>query len=105
VSYNAIDGEAVHVWNPVLQNYGTYSPSTGEGTNGVSQYIASGQGFFIRAQDATGSITFSESSKSSADGNSFLREADELLTKLKVEINASDGSKDEAAISIYRFCN
>jgi hypothetical protein len=103
VSYNAIDGEAVHVWNPVLQNYGTYSPSTGAGTNGVSQYIASGQGFFIRAQDATGSITFSESSKSLEDGNSFLREGDELLTKLKVEINASDGSKDEAAIIFTDF--
>jgi hypothetical protein len=105
VTYSAIDGEAVHVWNPVLKNYGTYSPSTGESTNGVSQYIASGQGFFIKAQNGSGSITFSESSKPSEDGNSnsFLREADELLTKLKVEINASDGSKDEAAIVFTDF--
>lgn len=46
------------IWNPSSSNYGVYNSSDGdgEGTNGVGRFIASGQGFFVRASAASGSF-------------------------------------------------
>jgi hypothetical protein len=105
VTKNFINGESVHIWNPNTQQYGSYSPSTGISTNGVTQYVASGQGFFVKA-DATGaSIQLSEASKASADGNSFLKVGDDPITKIKVEIASANGRKDETAIAFTDFAS
>lgn len=100
-----INGGAVHIWNPSSQQYDTYSSATQTGTNGLTQYVASGQGFFVKADAAGASIELSESTKSSANGNSFLRMSDEPLAKLMVEINASNGSKDQTAVAFADFAS
>ncbi|MFZ4399430.1 MAG: cohesin domain-containing protein [Bacteroidales bacterium] len=43
---------AFWVWNPVVGNYGTYITNSISGTNGVSNFINSEQGFWIKASTA-----------------------------------------------------
>jgi hypothetical protein len=100
-----INGGAVHIWNPSSQQYDTYSSATQTGTNGLTQYVASGQGFFVKADAAGASIELSESTKSSANGNSFLRMSEAPMAKLMVEINASNGSKDQTAVAFADFAS
>jgi hypothetical protein len=100
-----INGKAVHVWNPTMRNYGTYHPETGQSTNGGTRYIASGQGFFVKADAAGASVEISEDSKVDADGNSFLRRADGPMAKLMVGIETSTGIRDEAAIAFTEFAS
>jgi hypothetical protein len=101
----AINASAVHVWNPTMRNYGTYSPGNGQSTNGGTRYIASGQGFFVKADAAGASVVISEDSKVDADGNSFLRRADGPMAKLMVGIETSTGIRDEAAIAFTEFAS
>ena len=97
-----IEGDAVYIWNPNLQNYGTYN-STGGSVNGVTQYIASGQAFFVKAIDVSASITVGESAKSSNDGNSFLREADEPMISLKMRITSDKNHIDETVVAFKPY--
>ncbi|NJN26983.1 MAG: T9SS type A sorting domain-containing protein [Cyclobacteriaceae bacterium] len=97
VTKSDISGSAVYIWNPTNQQYGTYS--AGLGINGVSQYIASGQGFFVKANVATANLSVSESSKASANGNSFLRKSDEPLAKVFIKVKSEQGKEDETAVA------
>ncbi len=99
VNSTAFGPEAVYVWNPNTQNYGTYSSTTGVGTGGVSQYVSSGQGFFVKANDGTSVLSMTEASKSSADGNSFLRKSDEKFPQMLVKIISDNNNIDETAIT------
>ena len=104
VNKTDLSGQAVYIWNPNTQQYGTYSPiGAGTSIGGVTQYIASGQGFFIKANSGASTLSVSEDSKSTASGNSFLRKSGEPLAKMIVEIIASDGKKDETAIAFADF--
>jgi hypothetical protein len=40
---------AYWVWNPTVGNYGTYISNASSGTNGVSNYIAATQGYWVKA--------------------------------------------------------
>src|SRR5690606_11963242 len=63
-----------------------------EPQNGGTQYIASGQAFFVRANDSGAQITFSEEVKSEADGNSFFRKSDPQDV-LRVNLVSSNNNK------------
>ncbi len=99
VDATAFGSEAVYVWNPNTQNYGTYSTTTGVGTGGVSQYVSSGQGFFVKANNGTSVLSMTEASKASADGNSFLRKSDETFPQMLVKIISDNDNIDETAIT------
>ena len=51
-------GYDIWIWNQGAANYGTFNSSTGVGTNSVTGYIPSMQGFFVRAASA-GNLGFS----------------------------------------------
>ncbi len=89
-----------YVYNPAIGNYATFTAGINTGTNGASQYIASSQGFFIKATAASATpITFKESHKSSANGSSFLRQS--ALANL-LRISVEQGSyADEAVVLFY----
>ena len=38
------------IWNPTANNYGVFNSLGTTGTNDVTQYIPSMQGFFVRAE-------------------------------------------------------
>ncbi|MDZ7607453.1 MAG: hypothetical protein U5K79_18115 [Cyclobacteriaceae bacterium] len=92
-----IAGDAIYIWNPVIQNYGTYNGSIG--TLGVTQYIASGQAFFVKAQDASGDLTASEQAKSSANGNSFMRLSNDLIAQVGLRITSDKNHIDETVVT------
>ena len=46
----SVSGNDMWIWNPDAGNYGVCNSATGDGTNSVTRYIASMQGFFVRAE-------------------------------------------------------
>ncbi|MBE7178540.1 MAG: hypothetical protein INR69_19210, partial [Mucilaginibacter polytrichastri] len=71
---SALDGNTVWFFNPTNKQYASYLPSAtadtvnavNAGTNGASNIIASGQGFFIRAAAAGGTFRFMEAAKTTS---------------------------------------
>lgn len=56
--------DKIYVYDYTSKTYGTYQVSLGvAGTHNASQYIGSGQGFFVVASGASPTLTFSESDK------------------------------------------
>lgn len=58
----------IYILNPVTKNYGTYTKG-GTATGSATQYISSGQGFFVKANAANPAITFTEAAKASDTSN------------------------------------
>ncbi|TWJ00095.1 hypothetical protein JN11_02510 [Mucilaginibacter frigoritolerans] len=54
----------IYIYNEVAKVYATYN--AGLGTNGGSNVIPSGQGFFVKASAALASLTFNEAAKTNA---------------------------------------
>jgi M6 family metalloprotease-like protein len=48
----ASNNAAIWIWNPNVGNYGSFISNGTAGTNGVSNYIASSQGFWVKAASA-----------------------------------------------------
>ncbi|RYE35097.1 MAG: T9SS type A sorting domain-containing protein [Sphingobacteriaceae bacterium] len=58
----------IYILNPVTKNYGTYTKG-GMATGLATQYISSGQGFFVKANAANPVITFTEAAKATDTSN------------------------------------
>lgn len=89
------------IWNDVTGNYGTYSTanSSDTGTNGVSRYIASCQGYFVESVLSGGSIGIDCAVKVHSIQDNVKTNAnsvEELKLKLTCEANLYS---DEAIIS------
>jgi hypothetical protein len=60
-------GPTIYLLNPQNHNYGAYTKGgAGLGTNGATNIIASGQGFFVLAANASAQLIFNESAKTTA---------------------------------------
>jgi len=53
----------IQEYNPTTQSYGNYDSFDHSFTNGASNIIESGQGFFVKATSLTATLTFNESAK------------------------------------------
>ncbi|MGI4897512.1 MAG: T9SS type A sorting domain-containing protein [Janthinobacterium lividum] len=58
----------IYILDPVTKNYGTYTKG-GVSTGAATRYIASGQGFFVKANAANPAITFTEAAKTTDTSN------------------------------------
>ncbi|MFY7734556.1 MAG: beta strand repeat-containing protein [Bacteroidia bacterium] len=87
----------IYVYNPSSNTYGSYDGLTG--TNGVTRYISSGQGFFIRTTGASPILSCTESVKSVNTGAALFKteNANTLRIKLVKDIN----NYDETVIRFY----
>ena len=56
---------AIYFWNPLVGQYGSYVSYPPQGTNGATNIIPSGQGFFVHVTNglATGSITVNNNAR------------------------------------------
>jgi hypothetical protein len=102
VTKSGIDGNSVYVYNPGTQSYGTYSSPLGIGVGGASRYVSSGQGFFVKASSGASTLSVSEASKATVDGNTFLRIASARTAQSFPQINVmiKTGSySDETAVA------
>jgi hypothetical protein len=104
----------IWIYNPATGSYGTYDASLQTGTNGCTRYIASGQGFFVKATAANPSISFTENVKVSNAPSNFFRNAatpnlfrmtlvkdslnsDEALFYLDNSVKKDDSDESDAA--------
>lgn len=91
---------AVYVWQPTNNQYGSYV--SGVSTNNGSQYISSGQGFFVKCNSST-NLVFAEAYKSTANSGS----ATFMKTKVVVpvlyatfnDVSATPVYNDEVAVA------
>jgi hypothetical protein len=67
----------IWAFNPVTLTYNTFDADANIGTNGLTAIIPSGQGFFVRANAPSASITFTEPVKSSSSSFDYFRSAGE----------------------------
>lgn len=98
-------GGTIYVWNGQTNQYGAYNfandpPGTNPGTNGVSNIIASGQAFFIRATAASPVLQATENVKSSGTNN-FIRSAVNESSYFRITLSNPAGYKDENVIRFF----
>ncbi|EAR12641.1 hypothetical protein PI23P_08445 [Polaribacter irgensii 23-P] len=103
----ATGGYNMWIWNPTANNYGVYNSNGGTGTNGVNQYIAPTQGFFIRAQN-NGSIAMSNAIKVQTMGNTWLKEKNNSTkssktSHLKIKISSNEGYGSDEVLLQFGF--
>ncbi len=104
------------VYNPNTGSYGVYDGNLNVGTNGISRYISSGQGFFVKATSANASISYTENCKtanvpftyfrgatSNSNGNILSMKvvldsitSDELLIAFRENANKTDVDQSDA---------
>lgn len=88
---------AIWVWSAENGNYGTYAGGSGSGTLGVTNLIASHQGFWVHANAAAPTLTVNENDKSTSDA-AFVKALDaEARLTLMLSGNANT-YRDEAAL-------
>jgi hypothetical protein len=88
-------GTVMYIWNDASRNYGSFNSAGSSGTNGVTQYIPSGQGFFVKAASA-GNLGMDDGIKVHSDA-SFLKDSPANILKLNVTGNGMTSS-DEMVI-------
>lgn len=86
---------AIYLWNPVSGNYGYYVDGTS--VNGQTQYIAPMQGFFVHGTASTGSVAFTNASKSTTP--SYFRSAD-INQLIRLSVRDQQDKSDETVLRI-----
>ncbi len=85
-------GYDLWLWNPAANNYGVVNSfGSGSGTNGVTQFIAPMQGFFVRAS-SNGNIGFSNTTRVHSGASAwFSPPPNGMNQKIKVRVESNDG--------------
>jgi hypothetical protein len=92
--------DTYYMMNPDINNYVTYTTSTNVGTNGGTRFIASSQGFYVKANAANPSLTATESCKASAQPF-FYR--DNTAGNASLSISVQSASSKLADETVIRF--
>lgn len=88
-------------YNPNTGLYGIYDATLHTGTNSITQYIASSQGFFVKATATNPFITFKETCKSDNPGNNYFKSnssSQNVLPILKIGISNDSSFTDETLL-------
>lgn len=89
-------------YNPNTGMYGIYDGDLQNGTNGITKYISSGQGFFVKAISTGASIQFTENIKCiNNPGNTYYRSSNytlDSLAILKITLENDSSESDETLI-------
>lgn len=80
------------IWNPAANNYGVFNSSGTTGTNSVSQYIASMQGFFVRAE-SNANISMTNNVRLHTGASNWMKpsKSTNILSSVKVRITSDSG--------------
>jgi hypothetical protein len=83
-------GYDMWIWSAASNNYGVYNSNGEIGTNGVSQYIAPTQGYFVRAE-SNGNIRMSNTIRVNNGASNWLQGTNTGINNLKIRIASNDG--------------
>lgn len=83
-------GYDMWIWNETAGNYGVFNSNSTIGTNGVTQYIAPMQGFFVRAA-TNGNIEMSNDSRTHNGASNWLRSGVNTSDALKIRVTSLSG--------------
>lgn len=86
---------AFWIWNPALQNYAAWGDQTG--INGATQYIASGQAFFVKATADNPALSVGNDARLHQTQAFFKQK--EVPTSIRIKA-AANGYGDEAVIQL-----
>lgn len=87
-----IQGNTYYVWDNATQNYASY-PVGGPGVNGGTRYIASSQGFSVKASGASPVLNLTENVKVNNEPSpAFWKQVDTVLAYLNLNISSTANS-------------
>jgi hypothetical protein len=89
---------AFWIWNPKTGNYGAYISNTASGTNGVTNLIASSQGFWVKATTA-GTFSINNAAREHASP-SWLKSSNTENNTIRLKVTSIENSfSDEMMLS------
>jgi hypothetical protein len=102
-------GYDMWIWNPATNNYGVYNSLASTGTNGISNFIAPMQGFFVRA-DSNANINMTNDIRVHTDASNWFKPNNnknyENLENIKVKITSQSGlGSDEVLLQFGASSN
>jgi len=91
-------GYDMWIWNPAESNYGVSNSHTEISTNGVTQYIAPMQGFFVQAA-STGNLGMDNNLRTFLGANDWLKSSMQNTQNISVSVTSEAGyGSDETII-------
>lgn len=87
----------IWLYNPETGTYGVYDNNLGQGTNGCTPFIASGQGFFVKATAASPVLTVKETAKVDSIPSDFFRTTGPS-NLLRITLTKDNLNSDEAVL-------
>jgi hypothetical protein len=87
----------IYMIDYVTNSYTTYMLN-GPGTNGGTQYIPTGQGFWVQGIDGTASLTINENAKAAGQSTTFFRTKGEAKRQMLRIALDHKGRKDETIV-------
>ena len=102
-------GYDMWIWNPATNNYGVYNSLASTGTNGISNFIAPMQGFFVRA-DSNATINMTNDIRVHTNASNWLKPGSNKNYKnpenIKVKITSQSGlGSDEVLLQFGAALN
>jgi hypothetical protein len=100
-------GYDMWIWNPATNNYGVYNSLASTGTNGISNFIAPMQGFFVRA-DSNANINMTNDIRVHTGASNWFKTNKNLknLENIKVKITSQSGlGSDEVLLQFGASSN
>lgn len=100
-------GYDMWIWNPAANNYGVYSSVGSTGTNGITNFIAPMQGFFVRT-GSNATIEMTNDIRVHTDASNWFKNNTnfEKLQNIKVKITSESGfGSDEVLIQFGASAN
>lgn len=94
--YQNGSGYDVWIWNPAANNYGVFNSASTLGTNGVTQYIAPEQAFFVRAVTG-GTFSFNNAARTHQEAGSW-KAPREVPACLSVSVEAMNGAGSDEVL-------
>lgn len=106
---NSGGGYDMWIWNPATNNYGVYNSLASTGTNGISNFIAPMQGFFVRA-DSNANIDMTNDIRVHTDAGKWFKTVNNKNYKntenIKVKISSQSGlGSDEVLLQFGASSN
>lgn len=95
---------AYWVWNPISGNYGTFISNGFFGTNGVSNFIAPTQGFWVKAIIASFPFSINNNAREHASQN-WLKSNTTISNTIRLKVTTTENNYNDEMIVSFGYNN